>query len=120
MDWTVSAADAGVRLDKFLAAGDRLGSRRRASVALDRGKVFVNDAEAAPDAAAKKLGIGDHVRVWMDRPGSARSRASARSAADLPVIYEDDAFIVLDKPAGLLAVPLERQEHARPRWSIIW
>ena len=112
MDWTVTAVDAGVRLDKFLAAADRLGSRRQASMALDRGKVFVNDAEAAPDAAAKKLGIGDHIRVWMDRPGSARSRASARSAADLPVIYEDDAFIVLFKPAGLLAVPLKRREDA--------
>ena len=112
MDWTVTAVDAGVRLDKFLAATDRLGSRRRASVALDRGKVFVNDAEAAPDLAAKKLGIGDHVRVWMDRPGTARSRTAARSAADLPIVYEDDAFIVLNKPAGLLAVPLERREDA--------
>jgi 23S rRNA pseudouridine1911/1915/1917 synthase len=111
MDWTVSAADAGQRLDKFLAAGDRLGSRRRASVALDRGKVFVNDAEAAPEAGATRLGTGDRVRVWMDRPGSARSRTPTR-AGDLKILHEDDALLVLDKPAGLLAVPLERKEHA--------
>ena len=111
MDWTVSDADAGVRLDKFLAAGNRLGSRRRASVALDRGKVFVNDIEASPEAAATKLGRGDRIRVWMDRPGSARSRTPSRSG-DLHILYEDEVLIVLDKPAGLLAVPLERKEHA--------
>jgi 23S rRNA pseudouridine1911/1915/1917 synthase len=111
MDWTVSDQDAGVRLDKFLAAGDRLGSRRRASVALDRGKVFVNEVEAAPEAGATRLGTGDRVRVWMDRPGSARSRAPVRSG-DLHILYEDESLIVLDKPAGLLAVPLERKEHA--------
>ncbi len=111
MDWTISDGDAGVRLDKFLAAGDRLGSRRRASVALDRGKVFVNDVEVAPSAAANKLSNGDRVRVWMDRPGSSRSKAPALTG-DLKILYEDDALLVLDKPAGLLSVPLERKEHA--------
>jgi len=111
MDWTVSDLDAGVRLDKFLAAADRLGSRRRASVALDRGKVFLNEVEAAPDAGATKLGTGDRIRVWMDRPGSARGRGAARTG-DLHILHEDESMIVLDKPAGLLAVPLERQEDA--------
>jgi 23S rRNA pseudouridine1911/1915/1917 synthase len=111
MDWTVSVDDAGVRLDKFLAAADRLGSRRRASVALDRAKVFVNDVEAAPTAGATKLASGDRVRVWMDRPGSSRSRTPVRSG-DLHILYEDESLIVLDKPAGLLAVPLERKANA--------
>jgi 23S rRNA pseudouridine1911/1915/1917 synthase len=111
MDWIVSAVDAGVRLDKFLAAGDRLGSRKRASVALDRAKVFVNDVEAASDAGATKLAMGDRVRVWMDRPGSSRSRTPVRTG-DLRILFEDESLIVLDKPAGLLAVPLERKEHA--------
>ncbi len=111
MDWIVSADDAGVRLDKFLAADDRLGSRKRASVALDRAKVFVNDVEAAPRAGATRLAAGDRVRVWMDRPGSSRRRTPVRTG-DLHILYEDDVLIVVAKPAGLLAVPLERQEDA--------
>jgi len=111
MDWTVSDRDTGVRLDKFLAADDRLGSRRRASVALDRGKVFVNGVEAAAEAGSTRVGAGDRIRVWMDRPGSSRSRTPSKSG-DLHILFEDEEMIVLDKPAGLLAVPLERQEHA--------
>jgi 23S rRNA pseudouridine1911/1915/1917 synthase len=110
MDWTVSEQDRGARLDKFLAAADRLGSRSRASTALDRGKVFVNEIEATADAGATRLRAGDRVRVWMDRPGSSRSRTPVR-AGDLHILFEDDAILVLDKPAGLLAVPLERREH---------
>ena len=79
MDWIVPAGDAGLRLDKFLAAEGRLTSRRRASTALLRGKVFVNDVEVGADAAGVKLARGDRVRVWMDRPGSARRRAPSRS-----------------------------------------
>jgi 23S rRNA pseudouridine1911/1915/1917 synthase len=111
MEWTVSTAEQGVRLDKFLAGPGRLGSRRRASVALDRGRVFVNAVEAPPDAAARRLAAGDRIRVWMDRPGSARTRATRRSG-DLRIVYEDDAIFVLDKPAGLLAVPLPRHGDA--------
>jgi 23S rRNA pseudouridine1911/1915/1917 synthase len=113
MEWTVSTDEQGLRLDKFLAATERLGSRRRASVALDRGKVFINTVEAAADAGATRLTAGDRVRVWMDRPGSARARGGKpRRSGDLQIVFEDDALIVLDKPAGLLAVPLERRGGA--------
>ena len=115
MEWTVSTVEHGLRLDKFLAESGRLGSRRRASVAIDRGKVFVNAREVGGtvggDAGATRLAAGDLVRVWMDRPGSARGRALRRSS-DLHIVYEDDALLVIDKPAGLLAVPLERRAEA--------
>jgi 23S rRNA pseudouridine1911/1915/1917 synthase len=110
MEWIVTTSEQGLRLDKFLAEPERLGSRRRASVALDRGKVFVNTVEASPGAGSVKLVAGDRIRVWMDRPGSARRRAPSRSG-DLRILFEDDALIVVDKPAGVLAVPLERKMH---------
>ena len=111
-NWTVGSDDEGTRLDKFLAAGDRLGSRARAAAAIDRGKVFVNGAEAAMSDAARRLVQGDAVRVWMDRPGSARARPRAQQVGDLIILHEDDALLVVDKPAGLLAVPLERKADA--------
>jgi 23S rRNA pseudouridine1911/1915/1917 synthase len=113
--WTVNAREAGVRLDKFLAGADRIGSRVRAATALERGKIFLNEREMTLDQAGTRLAAGDVVRAWMDRPGSAKRRATLGDDRDLPIVYEDDTLVVLDKPAGLLAVPLplRRRENAR-------
>jgi 23S rRNA pseudouridine1911/1915/1917 synthase len=112
--WTVASEDVGLRLDKYLAAPDRAGSRPRAAAALERGKVFVNDREMTLADAAARLAEGDVVRLWMDRPGSAKRRSTLGDLRDLPIVYEDDTLIVLNKPAGLLAVPLplERRTDA--------
>ena len=112
--WIVSSDEQGVRLDRFLAAAERVGSRARVRAALDRGQVFVNDVEASSKDAAAALTAGDAVRLWLDRPGSARLRrfaASARQArrtGGLQILYEDESLIVVNKPAGLLTVPLGR------------
>ena len=47
----------------------------------------------------------------MDRPGSARRRWGRGAAADsrLQIVYEDPALVVVNKPAGLLTVPLPRR-----------
>jgi 23S rRNA pseudouridine1911/1915/1917 synthase len=109
--WTVSDADAGLGLDKFLAAKDRLGSRSRAAAARQRGKVFVNGAEAGQADIRMRLKPGDEIRVWEDRPGSSRRRSTPHTSGPLRILYEDPYLIVLDKPAGLLAVPLERRSE---------
>ncbi len=108
-DWTVGADAAGTRLDKFLAAADRLGSRARAATALERGKVFVNDIEVSLRDAARALAAGETVRLWQDRPGSSRPVSSRGRTGDLDIVFEDAALLVLNKPAGLLSVPLERK-----------
>ena len=112
-EWTVEGDAVGLRLDKFLAGADRIGSRARAVAALERGKVFLNGTEADAPAAATRVAKGDVVRVWMDRPGSSKRRPTTiRSASHLRIVYEDEGFLVLDKPAGLLAVPLDRRSDA--------
>jgi 23S rRNA pseudouridine1911/1915/1917 synthase len=109
--WTVDADAAGTRLDKFLAAEARLGSRTRAATAIQRGKVFLNDREAAPEDAAVKLAAGDRVRVWVDRPGTSRSGFRPRKAGELEILYEDESLLVVNKPAGLLVVPLPQRDE---------
>jgi 23S rRNA pseudouridine1911/1915/1917 synthase len=112
-EWRVASTDAGTRLDKFLAAPGRAGSRPRAAAALERGKVFVNGREMSLADAATRLAADDEVRLWIDRPGSARRRTALGDERDLPIVFEDDALIVLDKPPGVLAVPLARRGEAR-------
>jgi 23S rRNA pseudouridine1911/1915/1917 synthase len=68
----------------------------------------------------------------MDRPGSARLRtrlravgASARqarrdpSARGLQILYEDETLLVVNKPAGLLAVPLGRRKESASAYSLM-
>lgn len=108
-EWTATGSDVGVRLDKYLAAPERLASRGRAVTALERGKVFVNGAEAGLPDAARRLADGDVVRFWNDRPGSSRRRPHTGPSGNLDIVFEDDDLLVANKPPGILSVPLERR-----------
>jgi len=111
-EWVVRPEEAGVRLDKYLAAPGRLGSRAKAFAGLERGKVFLDGSEAGAADAATPLAAGQVVRVWMDRPGSARARRTQTQIGDLDIVFEDEVLLVVNKPAGLLSVPLERKIDA--------
>ena len=103
--WTVAPADAGSRLDKWLAAQDRAGSRARALDALARGRVFLDDREQGTDDAGRRVEAGQRVRLWLDRPGSAARKGPRREGA-LDIVFEDDLLLVVNKPPGLLTVPV--------------
>ena len=105
--WSVAAEDAGARLDKFLAHPERLGSRARAAGAIERGKVYLNGTLTT--SAATRLTAADTVRVWVDKPGSAKRPLRPGVRGELDIVFEDDEVIVVNKPAGVLTVPLERK-----------
>jgi len=110
--WTVQAEEAGQRLDKYLAAAGRAGSRSRAGDAVARGRVFVNGVEAPAEAGARLVREGDVVRLWMDRPGSASKTRLPPVRDGLAIIHEDADLVVVNKPAGLLTVPLDGESQA--------
>jgi len=105
----VSPSEAGTRLDRFLAASDRLTSRSKALAALERGKILLNGETATAKDAGRPLAAGDAIRLWMDRPGSARAVPRPFREGRLDVLYEDASLVVVNKPAGLLAVPLQEK-----------
>ena len=118
-EWAANDNDAGLRLDKFLAAPERLRSRARAVTALERGKVYVNTIEVGLADAGRRLAAGDVVRLWIDRPGSAKARPRSGRAGDLDIVFEDDDLMVVNKPAGLLSVPLERKTDVLSVYELI-
>src|SRR5688572_21329193 len=117
--WQVLDGDRDVRLDKFLAAIERLGSRKRVATALERGKVFVNDVEVGRGDASRRLQAGDVVRVWLDRPGSARRRGGPVEFGRLQILFEDDHLLVVNKPAGVLSVPLPHDDPTPSVYSML-
>jgi 23S rRNA pseudouridine1911/1915/1917 synthase len=110
-EWTVAGPDAGMRLDKWLASRGGAGSRRRAAEWLAKGKVFLDDEPVDDAAAGHAVTGGQRIGVWIDRPGSARRPdRSLREARDcLRILHEDDSFVVVDKPPGLIVEPLPRR-----------
>src|SRR4030095_6495746 len=62
------------------------------------------------------------------RPGSAKRRASPRTlgapatqglSRGPQILYEDEMLLVVNKPAGLLAVPLGRRKDAPSAFSLV-
>ena len=96
----VPAEAAGERLDRFLAA--RLSGTTRAALVRwihDR-RVWV-DGKPAPKPG---LGLRAGMEIRVERPPAAPDRLEPQ-AMPLAVVHEDDAILVLDKPAGLTVHP---------------
>jgi 23S rRNA pseudouridine1911/1915/1917 synthase len=92
----VTAADAGERLDTFLAGP--LGSRARAQRLIDGGLVLV---DGAPRPKRHRLRGGERIAVEEAEPPP----QDDRSDAPYEVRYEDGDLLVVDKPAGVVVHP---------------
>jgi len=108
----VGAEDAGSRLDAWLSRLEEIGSRRRARLWLERGKIFLNEREASVADTGRLLNSDDVVTVWADRPGSAAKvpRELTAARASLRIAYQDQHLLIADKPAGVLVEPLPRAQ----------
>lgn len=92
--------NVGLRLDQFLAAECADLTRSRARVLIKQGHVLVGGlAVMEPDYRVR---LGDVLTVEVPEPEPA---APLAESIPLTVLYEDDALIVIDKPAGLVVHP---------------
>jgi 23S rRNA pseudouridine1911/1915/1917 synthase len=92
-------ADGGQRLDKALADASGL-SRERIKALIGEGAVMMDGQAVAQPSAKAGAGAAWAIRV----PAPATAQAAPQDIA-LAVVYEDDALIVIDKPAGLVVHP---------------
>ncbi len=99
--FAAEAEHYGWRLDLYLAEVTGL-SRSAAQTEIKAGRVLVNDLEGKPSYQLKQ---GDKVGWTSADPVPVE-------APDLPILYEDEDVIAVDKPAGLLShgVSMSRPE----------
>ncbi len=97
---TVQEADAGTRLDRFLASRIETLSRARLQELIRRGRVTVAGRSVTDPAIKVRQGDSFDVEVPPAEPS-----ALAGEPIALNVVYEDDSLIVIDKPAGLVVHP---------------
>jgi 23S rRNA pseudouridine1911/1915/1917 synthase len=86
-----------LRLDVALVRAHPGLSRRKAREVIEKGQVTVDGATSL-DAGRAVAGT-ERIEWDANRPARRRARSS------LPLLYEDDQILVVDKPAGLLSVP---------------
>ncbi|MGA9996975.1 MAG: RluA family pseudouridine synthase [Pyrinomonadaceae bacterium] len=99
LTFLVQEADAGSRLDVYLAAQIDGWSRARIQRLIEDADVTVGGRAAKP---SYKLRAGDSVEVELTAPP-----ASIFTPENIPleIIYEDDDLIVVNKPAGMIVHP---------------
>ncbi len=97
---TIAAAEAGERLDRVLAARVPALSRSRLKALILDGQVAIAGRTIRDPAVS--VNCGDTVTVTLPPPEPAAPRGEN---IPLDIVYEDDALIVIDKPAGLVVHP---------------
>lgn len=106
---TISAAEAGGRLDRTLGQWLAL-SRREVHQLLETGAVTLNDRRARQADKGRRLAVGDHLAVApFDRPEHRRAEPEPQRA--LHTVSEGPGWIILDKPAGMPVHPLRADER---------
>lgn len=113
----VQPEDAGRRLDQFLAARlkDKGVSRARVQQLIAQEQVRVNGGGAR---ASLRLRGGEQITV-LGEPKAPPLRAFPE-AIPLDIVYEDDAVIVVNKPAGMMVhAGAGATESARNRGTLV-
>lgn len=99
VEFTVSDENAGMRLDRFLAAKLPELSRTRVQSLIDEGRVCLNGVAVKP---SHRVEPGEIVVVEIPAPPPAGVEPEA---IPLDVIYEDDDIAVINKPANMIVHP---------------
>ena len=97
IELTVPARAAGLRLDQFLS--EPLGSRAQAQSLIDAERVLVDGA-----TRPKRHVLRGGEVVVVETDDGRRARADS-PPAPFSVVYEDDALLIVDKPAGVVVHP---------------
>lgn len=90
---------AGNRLDKLLAGQFSYLSRSQITRAIQEGKILVNGQPAKPSLETTQ---GQKVFIDIFEP---KIELVSETDSGIPVVYEDDYIVVINKPAGLVVHP---------------
>jgi 23S rRNA pseudouridine1911/1915/1917 synthase len=100
-EWLVGQAQHGLRLDRALAELIPEFSRSYLQQLIEAGAVTQNNVSLRKPAARVKAGERGTIEL---RP-TPQSQAFTPQAMDLPIVFEDEYLMVINKPAGLVVHP---------------
>ncbi len=98
---TIEDEQVGTRLDKYVTGLLPDLSRTSIQQRITEGTVLVNNKQSKPGYA---LRLGDIVQVAHAAPAEPEHELVPLAVA-LDIVYEDDDFLVINKPAGMVVHP---------------
>ena len=99
LTFRIGPDDVGVRLDAFLASHIEGWSRARLQRLIESEDVLVNHKVSKP---SYKLRAHDELEVELISPATT---SFTPEAIPIEIVYEDDTFVVVNKPAGMVVHP---------------
>ena len=101
--FTPKAAEVGQRLDLFCTANIPALSRAAIQRAIKNGHITLNQKQVKPSYALKS---GDQIEASQtDLTEAAASLPDDPGSLSLPILYEDQEVVVINKPAGIVVHP---------------
>jgi RluA family pseudouridine synthase len=94
---------AGMRLDAFLAARLHKYSRARVQEIIGEGRVFLRGKEAK---ASQRVADGELVLISYPR-----TEEPPVPHETMPILWQDERLVVIDKPGGTLSHPTDKIQH---------
>ncbi|MFI5363375.1 MAG: RluA family pseudouridine synthase [Elusimicrobiota bacterium] len=94
---------AGLRLDAFLVARLHKYSRARVQKLIDEGRVSIDGRDVK---ASLRLAEGETALIRYPRAAEPPVPHEV-----MPILYQDDALVVIDKPGGTLSHPTDKILH---------
>lgn len=98
-EFVVTSGEQPKRLDVFLVNRERDISRSALQRLIEFGRIRINDQAVKP---SQKIKPGDKITMDVPKP---EPLALKGEAIPLEVLFEDDALLVLNKPAGIVVHP---------------
>jgi len=100
----VMGGESGLRIDNYLRRHFPWRSREHLKERIRNGLVTVNGKTVK---ASRTVRPGDEVRIHLIRHGE----PCDPSTIPLPILYEDEFLVVIDKPAGYVVHPVGCHQH---------
>jgi 23S rRNA pseudouridine1911/1915/1917 synthase len=100
LEFVVAGEQEGERLDRYLAGALPNRSRSQVQRLIEDGHVSVTRVKTAKSNTA--LREGDTITVTLPEPAPS---ATAAEDLPLPILYQDEDVVVIDKPAGMVVHP---------------
>lgn len=106
--YSVNSEQVGERVDRFLVMQNSGVSRSAIQKAIKAGEVTVNGNTVSKHHFLK---AGDSIEIAV----SGAEAAAEKVAVDIPVLFEDEHIVVIEKPCGVLVHPATNASE----WTVV-